>query len=393
MSLRGFRYLHRSRTFTLIVILTLTSTLFLVTAFSFFSFYNGFTNYIGEETDVVAIHSNIGSTPLTAIVPTYLADYVRSIDGVLASSPEVIAPVSLDDHAVFVRGISLDEFTKLNDLHLLQGELLDMNDGYGAVVGKDLAERLNLKVGDSLLVFGVISQTYVELTVKGVFQSDSVMDDEILVPIYVGQWLRGVNYNYVSFIRVKLDYSLTNVDYVYREIAQNVSSPTPSPGGTKQPSLRDLIPYGQISFQIGDIGIESTQDLMQDFLNNYGVTKNTLVLLSVVVLFFASGTAVCALAMFLEQHRREIGIIRMVGASERRIKLDLILKVLSWSVISSLLGVGLAYGVMLLFNQVSYLQVLSHNVSLTLDPLLIAVNFVIVSLLVTVQIWRSDVKH
>jgi len=398
MSLRGFRYLHRNRVLTLILILTLTSTMFLVTAFSFLSLYNGFTEYIGEEDGVIALHGNRGSTPLTTIVPTYLSENVSRLNGVIASSPEVIAPVTMDDKAVFIRGINPEEFTKLTTLTIINGESLSINDSAATIVGKNLAHKLNLHVGDKILVYGLLSKTYAELTIKGIYASESIIDDESLVPLYVGQWLRGISYNYVSIIRMKLDYTLTNIDTIYDELAKNSTVATPAPtlsptSNTNPKSLNELIPYAKIGFKISDLGIEDTKNLMEDYLSSFGVTKNTLIILSVIVLIFSSGTTICALTLFIDQHKREINILRMVGASIQRIKLDLIAKVLSWSLISSLLGIILSFSILFIFNQVSSLQVLSHNITFSPDPLIIAANFVLISLLVSLQILRSDVKQ
>jgi ABC-type lipoprotein release transport system permease subunit len=397
MSLRGFRYLHRNRVLTLILILTLTSTMFLVTAFSFLSLYNGFTGYIGEEDGVVALHSNRGSTPLTTIVPTFLSENVSRLNGVIASSAEVIAPVTIEDKAIFIRGINPEEFSKLTTLTMVDGESLSLNDSTSTIVGKNLAHKLNLQVGDKILVYGLLSKTYAELTIKGIYASESIVDDESLVPLYVGQWLRGVSYNYVSIIRIKLDYTLTNIDTIYDELAKNATASTPAPtlsptSSTNPKSLNELIPYTKIGYKISDLGIEDAKNLMEDYLSSFGVTKNTLIILSVIVMIFASGTAICALILFIDQHKRELAIIRMLGASTQRIKLDLITKVLSWSLISSLLGIILSFSILFIFNQVSSLQVLSHNITFSPDPLIIAANFVLISLLVSLQILRSDVK-
>src|SRR3972149_6118842 len=116
MSLIRFKYLHKQRILTLVLILTLTSMLFSVTAFSFLSFYHGFTAYLGEEKDIVAICSKVGSTPYSGTVPIYLANRISSINGVLASSPEVIAPSVIEGESIFIRGIVPEEFAKLNKL-------------------------------------------------------------------------------------------------------------------------------------------------------------------------------------------------------------------------------------------------------------------------------------
>ena len=111
MSLINFRYLRRQRIVALLLILTLTSTLFSVTAYSFLGFYNSFTNYVGEEKNIVALYSKTGSTPFTGIVSLNAADLAASFKGVIAVSPEVIAPCMVNGHSVFVRGVLPQELT------------------------------------------------------------------------------------------------------------------------------------------------------------------------------------------------------------------------------------------------------------------------------------------
>jgi hypothetical protein len=102
--------------------------LFLITAFSFLGLYNGFTNYVGEEKDVVAIYGSAGSTPLTGLVPLYLADEIGSVDGVLATSPEVIVPVVINGESIFLRGVIPEELSQLNTLTATEGEMLNLTE-------------------------------------------------------------------------------------------------------------------------------------------------------------------------------------------------------------------------------------------------------------------------
>jgi hypothetical protein len=87
MSVIKFPYLQRKRTLTLIIILTLASTLFSVTAYSFLGFYNGFTSYVGEQKDIIALYSKSSSTPYTGVIPLSVADMVEPQTGVIAISP------------------------------------------------------------------------------------------------------------------------------------------------------------------------------------------------------------------------------------------------------------------------------------------------------------------
>jgi ABC-type lipoprotein release transport system permease subunit len=392
MSLKGFRYLHKQHIIPLVLILTLTSVLFSVTAFSFLSFYNGFASYVGEEENVVAIYDRRSSTPFTGLIPTYLTEQVNSIDGVLASSPETITPCVVNNQSIFIRGIVPEEFVKLNNITLIEGNMLNLSNINTAIIGKGLAEKLNLKLNDEILVFSVLSEKHIQLQVKGICESNPIMDDEALVPLYVGQWLRGAGYSYVTLIRAKIDFDQLNANSLYAEIiktSQPTATPQPTATSSTKNQLAQLIPYAQTHFDIDRLNIEQTQTFMKNYLNRYGVSKDTLLSISVVVLFFASGTAASALTMFLNQHKREIDILQSIGASKRKIKIDLLSKVLTWSLISSTLGTIIAATLMLLFEKVGNIQVLSHRLFFQLDPLIVALNFTLILSLTAFIVARS----
>lgn len=383
---------------TLTVVLTLTSVLFSVTAYSFLGFYNGFTGYVGEGKDVIAIYSRAGSTPFTGIVQIGLTNKLGSIDGVLAVSPEIIAPCTINHQSVFIRGIIPQELTKLNPLKIETGHALNITDTNSALIGKSLADRLHVKTADKILAFGVLSQRYVELQVKGVFQSDSSLNDEVLVPLYVGQWLRGINYDDATIIRAKINPAQTTANQIYQQIANqttppSAATPSPTPKSETQRELEALIPHAPENLNFGNIGIEQSQQFMQNYLDRYGISKDTLIVLSVVVLVFASGTATCALTLFVKQHSSDIEILRSIGVSAWKVKADLTLRVVTYALIATILGTVISAAVITVFQKIGYLQVLSHTITFQLDPLIIVANFALFCVLIGVNIARLELKQ
>jgi ABC-type lipoprotein release transport system permease subunit len=175
-------------------------------------------------------------------------------------------------------------------------------------------------------------------------------------------------------------------------LAEEASQQSTSEEEGEKP-YEEIIPFVKRGFTLEDVGVEEPEDFMQNYLVRYGITKETLIVLSVMVLILASATVFCALTVFVNQHRPEIGIIRSLGASARKMKLDLLAKVLSWSLISSALGIFLAAAVLVVFERIGYLQVLSHRISFQFDPLLFVVNFAFTSMLVVVGIGRASVKE
>ena len=383
MKLFGFKYLRRHRVLILAIIVMLISMLFSITAFSLLGFYSGFNTYLGEGGDIIAVYDRKSRTPFTGLVPSYLAERIKMVNGVLASSLEVLAPCIVKDESVFIRGVIPEEFSKLNPLTVLDGGLLSINDFNSAIVGRSVAEKLGLKPGDRVLVLGVLTESYLELQVKGVYRSNSPLDDEIIVPLYVGQWLRGAGYGQVTLIRVKIDKSLTSQTEIYGEMSKEASEPVQD-GGDGSEQERRLFP--RTSFIIDNIGVEEAQKFMRSYLDQYGVTEETLLILSVIVFTFSSASVVIAIATLIRQHRLEIGVLRSLGTSNRMVKMDLLVKALSASFISSALGIIVAASTIKVIGEMGYLQVLSHRIIFQFNPLIVIMNCALISILVTVSI-------
>ncbi len=396
MSLLRVKYLRKKRILALIVILTLTSTLFSVTAYSFLGFYNGFSAFEGQTNNIIAIYSERGNSPFSGIVPISLQDNLTRVHGVISTSPEAITPCIINGQSIFVRGVIPQELSNLNQLTILQGENLNLTDTNSAIIGVNVAQRLNLKPGDEILATGVLSEKYAELQIKGVFRSDSALDDEALVPLYVGQWLRGIPYDQVTLIRAKIDLTQTNSNIVYQEIANQTSAQPSSPGTSNsqtEQELQGLIPLAQTNVNIQNIGVAESQQFMTSYLDRFGISKDTLIILSIAVLIFASGTAIVAITLFIKQHDTETSILRSIGVTSRKLKRDLFLKMLFWSLIATTIGTVVSVVVLMVFQNMGYLQVLSHTITFQIDPLVIAANFILLALLVGVNIARMEFKQ
>ena len=392
MRLLGFKYLKRQRILTLALIITLSSMLFSITALSLLGFYRGFTAYLGEGEDIVVVYDRRSRTPFTGLVPVYLSERISALNGVLASSPEAIAPCLLKGEAIFIRGIIPEGFTKLNRITITDGSMLELDDVNSIIVGKNVAERLHLKPGDKVLVLGALTDQYLELQIKGIYTSHSPMDDEALAPLYVGQWLRGTGYGHVTLIRFKIDRSAISPARIFEEIAKEASELSPAPSTKPELQPQSIIPRITSRFRIEDVGIDEAQRFMKSYMDRYGVTREAILILSVIVFLFSSISIATATKTLITQHRGEIQVLRSVGASQKTVKTDLLAKLLFWSLAASAAGITLATAILWLVEGKGYLQVLSHTISFQLDLVVIALNFILVSLLVSVSILRAKME-
>lgn len=393
MSLLGLKYIRKQRLLILVLMLTMASALFSVTAFSFLGFYQTFNSYLGEEADVIAIHDRRSSTPFTGLVPMYIATRIQSMEGVLASSPEVVAPATMNEASIFLRGIIPNHFTQLTKITMIHGNPLKLEDTNFAIAGTRLAERLNLKVGNKILVFSILTERYLELEIKGVFESKTPVDDEILVPIYVGQWLRGADYAYATIIRFKIDRSKLSTESLWGAIAEEVKPPGPGTEKPPQPGqAAGIMPIPRVGFKPGDIGVEEAQVFMASYLNRYGVTANTLLILSIIVFALASASTFTASQTLIQQHLPEIGVLRSVGMSKKSLKIDLTAKILPYSLTASLTGMAIAVAALLAIDRISHMRALSHTISLQPSPIIMVLNIALTLLTTAISIARSTVR-
>ncbi len=390
MKLVGFNYLQKQHLLTLAVIAMFTSTLFSITALGFLGIYKNLNAYLSEEENIIAIYDKQSSTPFTGLVPIYLAESLSSISGVLVSSPEVLAPCITKDRAIFLRGVVPNQLYRLNSLTMLNGETLQLSDMNSAIIGKRLAEELNLKCNDEILLLSALSEQSVELEIKGIYESNTVLDDEVIAPLYVGQWLRKTDYNHVTLIRTKIDSSKISSTQIYDELFQEAMSSQSSPAQETQPNpLQEILPLSKVPFNAESLGVKETQDFMKSYLDRYGMTRETLLILSAAVFIFASASIFTSSHTLIRQHKPEITLLRSVGASVKTLKLDLIVKTLPLSIGAAFAGTVIAVVALRFIQEFAQPQVLSHQVQFQPDLLAIAINIVLVALIVVIAIVRS----
>lgn len=379
-----FKYVESRRIYVLFIALALTSMLFSTTSISLLSFYKAFLAYLGEGDDVLVVYDRNSRTPFTGVIPMYLASVLSNVSGVTALSPEVIAPCVVNGQSIFVRGIIPSEFLKLNKLTLLRGDYVALNDTHSALVGVNAAERLNLKLGDEFTVFSALTNRYVELKVKGIFASSSFLDDEILVPIFVGQWMRGLGYDYVTLLRLRVDKSEASLTDIL-----NVISAKPQQKSEGRPLQYLNLPIYVTYVEAKNVGVKEAIDYMRDYVDRYGFTKEALLAVSISMFIFASSCGLVASDLFITLHRESLDILRSLGLPRRALKMDILLKALPWSVLASLAGTLIALLLLLFAQRHGYLQFVSHAVPIQLDPLIIALNVALTTLLTSIAIFKS----
>jgi len=271
----------------------------------------------------------------------------------------------------------------------VEGSPLDLTDAGSVIVGVKAAEKLGLQLNQKLLFQGVLADEYAELEVKGIFKSDSIMDDEVLAPLHVGQWLRGMDYGSVTIIRLKIDRTAVTASEIFEAVKAEAEQPSSQPSQGQESTQEPIMPWAMRYFSLEEVGVEEASKLMKSYMERYGVTEEALLALSATVFLFSSLTIILASKTVVTQHKGEINILRSIGASRRLLKIDIMIKLLPSVLAASTMGMLTASAILTVIQGYGYLQVLSHTVPFKLEPALIALNLILPATLVSISILRE----
>ncbi|MFW9852362.1 MAG: hypothetical protein ACFFDS_05440, partial [Candidatus Thorarchaeota archaeon] len=181
------------------------------------------TSYLGESDDILVIFNPQASTPYTSILPLELAETIKTVYGVIDVSPEVMTAAVYKDKAVYFRGVDINKFSEFTDIQYIEGYKLDENDTFEVSIGINFAERNNLELGDYFVIFSTRSDSAIELKVKSIFRTGTILDDEIIAALWIGQFFTFENFSRVTHIRVKIDTNLVDKETIREKITSEHS--------------------------------------------------------------------------------------------------------------------------------------------------------------------------
>jgi hypothetical protein len=190
--------------------LILASLLFTTTATTLVGVYSYVETYLGESEDVMIItKEGSGRTIATSYTDLQIARSSSYIDGIIVSSPETLTPCIINGQTFIVRGVEPEKFSLIDNMIITDGREISISDLKGAMIGKRVAKKLNLAIGSKFTIFSSLRDVTIELTTLGIFESEeNSLNDEIIVPLSVGQWVSGHYPSLCSFIRIKFNSDL-----------------------------------------------------------------------------------------------------------------------------------------------------------------------------------------
>ena len=273
----------------------------------------------------------------------------KSPDGfITAASPYLYGVARSDLEKIVLMGVNFDAMRILAPYWQITGSEINVNfDDRNAMIGKTLAERLHVKVGDSLQ----LSKNAVEkhsFNIKGIVEAGDATDNMLIVNVEFAQnWLdkEGVVNN--ALLNVQNEQGANTVDQFAEKIMQQY------PDLTARPIRKVSASEGQI--------LEKIKGLMG--------------LISLVILVLATLCVNTTLIAIVGERSKEFALQKSLGAKKFDIIRQISTEILIIAFCAIIIGLGLGY----LLAQVLGITVFKSYIDIRLPVLPITV---VLSLLV-----------
>ena len=352
---------YRALTLVLIVICSLVFTFSLLLSSSL---AEAMYTYLGSGEGELILLSRGSSTPFTGLMDTRVIDNISRIEGVVYVSPELLIPIYIDNETLIGRGIHPSLFMEATEVTVLEGEFIDKYDYEYAVVGEELSRRLNLGVGEKILVRSILNKAFQPIVVKGVARLPDPYNSEILIHIDLARVMRGVVGNYSSMIRVGVEKGMWNK--VDREV------------------------HGLMASRPGGELAEAPEEAMLFYLRKYGFDPRILFISLLPPLLISIVSVKYLIGGVLEVHRDIINILHGLGLSIKKIREIFTLQFLLHIIVGSIVGFALGVLLTTLLWEAMDIRFLIHIPSLSIPlytPILVVAVFTTVSIYYITRGW------
>ncbi len=259
------------------------------------------------------------------------------LPNVIATAPFVFAEMlaispSGNLKSVAVKGVDSKQVTKVLDIekHIVDGNMdsLDHRDVPHALIGKGLAESLNISVGDMITVISPLAY----LDIREWFPSSTLPKEEYAVRIG-GVFQAGFN---------EYDQRLMYMNY---KTVQHMLGKGDVVMGIEM-KLRNFNDASEVTEQLEQVlkrpeyFIQDWKELNAGLFSALSLQKTGLLIVSYLIVGVALFNLLAVLAMMIVQRAKEITIFKSLGAQSRQISLIFCRISLMMGLIGTLLGMG-----------------------------------------------------
>jgi len=357
----AFRYLRPKRTYVSVITLICIIGVMLAVAVLciVISVMTGFDRQLRER--ILGFNAHLRVSKRQGVLSDHgqAMSVVRSNALVKGVAPIVLGPVLVETQgerimAPYIRGIDpeLEDQVSLLPRSVKEGTF-DVS-GYGLLVGRVLADTLDLRVGDPLAIYSIADLKKMKAS-RG-------QEGELLIPPK-DYTVKGIfEAGYYEYDALLVVCSLANAQDLYG-LGDDVNG--------LLVMLHDPFEASAARRQLGpalgeEFVIKTWMEESRMILNALAVEKNVMFYILFFIMLVAAFGIMGTLIAFVVQKTREIGILKALGATSNQVAVLF----LSQSVVVGVLGVGLGYGLgmLALAYRNEFLRFMNHLTGFELFP-------------------------
>ena len=296
----------------------------------------GFRNEISDKVTGFMSHmrihkfdSNNSFEDIPISKKTAFISSLKSIEGIKSIQPYAykagILKTKEEIQGIVLKGIDSDFDKSFFVEKMVEGKFPDLSDSSNQqiAISKTLAEKLNLKVGDSFLVFFIQQDKKVrKLIVTGIYNTGLSEDFDNLYILCNLALIRKINNwkaDEIGGYEVNLN-NISQLDEVSKEIYQRVDYQT---------------------------NVQTIRDIYPQIFNWLDLQNLNVIVIITLISMVAGITMISTLLILVLENSRQIGLLKALGAEDklinktfRKVASSILLRGMLWG---NILGLGLAY--------------------------------------------------
>ena len=286
-------------------------------------------------------------------IPEYVQSFILQVPGVNECVPVITTMMKMGEEPILTVGIDPGQALKLYHVTLEEGEIPEKEEGDAVVFGVSTASRFGIKVNDTVTLSPTSGGKSKTFKVVGLLRSVGAgeMDIGCFMSLESAQDLLGKE-GYVSAFLVRLQ--------------------DPQLGEEVEQVLKQMFPKAEITRQ---------EELMRQIDRIMSIINGVLLALAAVSLGVGGLGILNTVMMSVHERRREIGMLKAVGAERWHV----LLLFLSEALIISLIGGGIGCGLGLAGVYLIQWFVSTLGLELTI-PLLISPSVLATAILIAAGI-------
>lgn len=265
---------------------------------------------------------------------------------ILGVAPYLYSVVAVEDQKSVLSGVWFDQIREISPWWDLEGNWIeDRNDTQNVIVGITISEILEIDIGDELTIKfnDTINETSRSLNVVGIVSTGSSEDNQIFVPLSLAQNITGL-WGKVSTVQVSALCTACPIEDIAEQIEEK-------------------IPY---------IQAKSVKQMVKAEMEILEKIEELMILIAVIALMASALGVMTTMTTSVVERTKEIGMMKAIGAENRKIASLFLLEALIIGLIGGILGYIVGLGV----AQFIGMSVFSSTISprLTVLPLVLGVS-------------------